>query len=74
MGIRPSVWFDCDQNCVDESEGESDMEEPELSDDKQEKFMNTYTEVLNEELRSTTLRKSFVRAKDQSLNKDEVNS
>lgn len=55
----------------DESEDDSDMEEPkEHSDDKQEDFMNAYTEVLNEELRSTTLKKSFVRATDQSLEKD----
>lgn len=49
------------------------MEEPnEHSEDKQEDFMNAYTGALNEELRSTTLRKSFVRATDQSSKKDEV--
>ncbi|XP_021714014.1 protein ecdysoneless homolog [Chenopodium quinoa] len=56
----------------DESEDESDMEEPEEhGEEKQGDFMNAYTDALNEELRSSTLKKSFVRATDQSLKKDE---
>ncbi|KAK9713150.1 hypothetical protein RND81_06G006900 [Saponaria officinalis] len=57
----------------DESEDGSDMEdEPEdNSKMKQENFMHAYSDVLNEELKSTTLKKSFVRADDHSLKKNE---
>lgn len=52
----------------DESEDGSDIEEePEHAEDKQEDFMHAYSEVLNEELRDTTLKKSFVRAKDETI-------
>ncbi|KAL9241392.1 hypothetical protein vseg_015510 [Gypsophila vaccaria] len=58
----------------DESEDGSDMEEePEDSSKmKQKNFMHAYSDVLNEELKSTTLKKSFVRANDHSSNKNEV--
>lgn len=58
----------------DESEDGSSIEEEESEEpkgNKQENFMSTYSEVLNEELRSTSLKKSFVRADDQSLKSNE---
>ncbi|RZC62669.1 hypothetical protein C5167_024427 [Papaver somniferum] len=46
----------------DESEDESDLSE---GDDAGNTFMGTYSDALNEELKSTTLKKSFVRANAQ---------
>ena len=56
-----------EKTCADDSEDESDVEAP-----NEKEFMNAYTETLNEELRGTTLKKSFVRATDHSPKKDEV--
>lgn len=55
-----------DMDFEDSEDGSDIEEEPEAhSEEKQEGFMNAYTEVLNEELRGTTLKKSFVRANDE---------
>ncbi|KAH9626245.1 hypothetical protein KSS87_001416 [Heliosperma pusillum] len=58
----------------DESEDDSDMEEEpeEHGDMKQEDFMHAYSDALNDELKSTTLKKSFVRANDHSSDKNEA--
>ena len=47
----------------------------EVSDDHEEEqtaFMSSYSDALSEELKTTTLDKSFVRANEPTLNKDEV--
>jgi len=57
----------------DESEDESDiMEASEDNVDGEDTFMNTYSDALNEELKNTTLKKSFVRTDDQLSKKNEV--
>ncbi|XP_074301807.1 protein ecdysoneless homolog [Silene latifolia] len=58
----------------DESEDDSDMEEEpeEHGDMKQKDFTHAYSDVLNDELKSTTLKKSFVRANDHSPYKNEA--
>ena len=57
----------------DESEAESDiMEASEDNVDGEDTFMNTYSDALNEELKNTTLKKSFVRTDDQLSKKNEV--
>jgi hypothetical protein len=56
-----------------ESEDESDiMEASEDNVDGEDTFMNTYSDALNEELKNTTLKKSFVRTDDQLSKKNEV--
>ncbi|GAB4848797.1 hypothetical protein Ancab_003590 [Ancistrocladus abbreviatus] len=55
----------------DDSDGDSDAEHPEDDENQGRNFMHSYSDVLNEELQATTLRKSFVRAKEQSSSKDE---
>lgn len=49
---------------TDESEDESEEGE--------DTFMHSYSDALNEELKATTLKKSFVRADEQAPKKDEV--
>jgi len=57
----------------DESEDESNiMEASEDNVDGEDTFMNTYSDALNEELKNTTLKKSFVRTDDQLSKKNEV--
>lgn len=59
--------------CTEESEDESDVAEPsEGNEDGEDTFMKSYSDVLNQELKSTTLKKSFVRANEQAAKKDEV--
>ncbi|KAF9680335.1 hypothetical protein SADUNF_Sadunf06G0110600 [Salix dunnii] len=59
----------------DESEDESDnMEASENNVDGEDTFMNTYSDALNEELKNTTLKKSFVRTDDQLPKKNEGTS
>ncbi|CAK7352260.1 unnamed protein product [Dovyalis caffra] len=59
----------------DESEDESDiMEASEDNVDGEDTFMNTYSDALNEELKNTTLKKSFVRTDDQLSKKNEGTS
>ncbi|KAF9601623.1 hypothetical protein IFM89_021089 [Coptis chinensis] len=50
----------------DDFEYESDPSD----DEEKDTFMDSYSEVLNEELKTTTLEKSFVRANEQSSKKD----
>ncbi|KAJ6407355.1 hypothetical protein OIU84_010794 [Salix udensis] len=59
----------------DESEDESDiMEASENNVDGEDTFLNTYSDALNEELKNTTLKKSFVRTDDQLPKKNEGTS
>ncbi|XP_016198947.2 protein ecdysoneless homolog [Arachis ipaensis] len=54
---------------------ESDMDESgEDNKDDMDAFMRSYSDVLNEQLKSTTLHRSFVRAKEQIPKKDEGTS
>lgn len=60
---------------MDESEDESDIAEPsEDNEDEKETFMHSYSDAMNEELKTTTLTKSFVRANEQAPKKDEGTS
>lgn len=56
----------------DESEDGSDMEPSENNEEEGDTFMRSYSDALNEELKTTTLDKSFVRA--ESVNKNEGTS
>lgn len=59
----------------EDSEDDSDFEEPsEGNDEGDDTFMRSYSDALNQELNTTTLRKSFVRAKEQTSQKDEGTS
>ncbi|XP_065875072.1 protein ecdysoneless homolog [Euphorbia lathyris] len=59
----------------DESEDGGDIMEPfEENEEGEETFMHTYSNALNEELKNTTLQKSFVRANEQASNKKEGTS
>ncbi|XAR58162.1 hypothetical protein NMG60_11026565 [Bertholletia excelsa] len=49
----------------DESESGSDLEPSDNSEEEEDIFMDTYSEVLQEELKTSTLNKTFVRAKQQ---------
>ncbi|KAL1315680.1 hypothetical protein AAHE18_15G001700, partial [Arachis hypogaea] len=54
---------------------ESDMDESgEDNKDDMDAFMHSYSDVMNEQLKSTTLHRSFVRAKEQIPKKDEGTS
>ncbi|CAL5349470.1 unnamed protein product [Camellia sinensis] len=55
-----------------ESEDGSDMEPSENNEEEGDTFMRSYSDALNEELKTTTLDKSFVRA--ESVNKNEGTS
>jgi hypothetical protein len=48
------------------------MEASEDNVDGEDTFMNTYSDALNEELKNTTLKKSFVHTDDQLSKKNEV--
>jgi len=57
---------------VDDSD-ESDIAElDEDTEDGEEIFMRSYSDAMNEELKTTTLQKSFVRANEQIPKKDQV--
>lgn len=57
---------------VDDSD-ESDMaESAEDNEDGEDTFMRTYSDAMNEQLKATTLQKTFVRANEQIPKKDEV--
>ncbi|PON84738.1 Ecd family [Trema orientale] len=59
----------------EESDDESDVAEPsEGNEDGDDTFMQSYSDVLNEELKSTTIKKSFIRANEQAAKKDEGTS
>lgn len=47
-------------------------ESAEDDDDGEDTFTQSYSDVMNEELKATTLQKSFVRANEQIPRKDEV--
>ncbi|GAB2282983.1 hypothetical protein Dimus_017516 [Dionaea muscipula] len=56
-----------DMNFDDSDDGMSDIAEwPEDNEAGGESFMDTYSDVLNKELKTTTLKKSFIRANGQS--------
>lgn len=55
---------------VDDTD-ESDVAEP-INGDQGDTFMQSYSDVMNEELKATTLGRSFVRANEQIPKKDEV--
>lgn len=57
---------------VDESEDGSDIE-PSENNEEGDSFMGAYSDALNEQLKTSTLNKSFVRAV-QSLKTNEVSS
>lgn len=54
---------------ADESNDESGAEDNEVEGDP---FMQSYAHILNDELKGTSLSKSFARADEQPLKKDEV--
>lgn len=59
----------------DESEDDSNVAEPSGDKDEGEDiFMQSYSDALNEELKSSTLKKSFVRANEQPNNRNEGTS
>ncbi|EXC35465.1 hypothetical protein L484_026772 [Morus notabilis] len=58
-----------------DSEDDNDFEEPSKGNDEgEDTFMRSYSDILNEELNTTTLGKSFVRAKEQTTQQDEETS
>ncbi|KAJ7953517.1 SGT1 [Quillaja saponaria] len=57
----------------DDSEGGSDME-AEDHESREDNFTHAYSDVLNEELKTTTLGKSFVRANEENPKKNEGTS
>lgn len=64
----------CDSDMdFDDSEDGSDIE-PSENNEEGDAFMGAYTDVLNEELKTSTLNKSFVRANAQSLKVNEGTS
>lgn len=63
------IW--CITQNADESDDESVISED--NEDTGDTFMQSYSDALNEELKATTLKKTFVRANEQSVQKkDEV--
>jgi hypothetical protein len=56
---------------IDDSD-ESDGIESAEDNDEEDTFMRPYSDAMNEELKATTLQKSFVRADEQIPKKDEV--
>ncbi|XP_077234122.1 suppressor-like protein [Tasmannia lanceolata] len=55
----------------DESEDGSDPADPN-DEDMGDTFMHSYSDALNEELKTTTLKKSFIRANEQSADDNEI--
>lgn len=57
---------------ADEFEDGNDLSDDPLDEDMDDAFMNSYSNALNEELKQTTLKKSFIRANEHSTNDNEV--
>lgn len=55
----------------DDSEEEDDLAEELASQGNEDTFMQSYSDVLNEELNDTTLKRSFIRASQQHSNNNE---
>eukprot|EP00268_Persea_americana_P032851 TRINITY_DN3244_c1_g2_i3.p1 TRINITY_DN3244_c1_g2~~TRINITY_DN3244_c1_g2_i3.p1 ORF type:complete len:668 (-),score=166.30 TRINITY_DN3244_c1_g2_i3:548-2551(-) len=55
----------------DEFEDGNDLSDDPLDEDMDDAFMNSYSNALNEELKQTTLKKSFIRANEHSTNDNE---
>lgn len=64
--IEILIFTDDSEDGIDGAELSEDIE------DGEDTFMHSYSDALNEELKSTTLEKSFVRANEQAPKKDEV--
>ncbi|KAI3794353.1 hypothetical protein L1987_36983 [Smallanthus sonchifolius] len=67
---------DGDYDVDEDLSSDMDLDDPEDSDieedeDEQTDFMSSYSDALTQELKSTTLDKSFVRADEQPVKKDE---
>ncbi|ONK71217.1 uncharacterized protein A4U43_C04F6090 [Asparagus officinalis] len=58
----------------DESEDGSDIAEPCGGDDSGDAFMESYSDALSKELNATTLKRSFLRASEQTSNDEEGTS
>ncbi|KAM1116181.1 hypothetical protein TB2_006611 [Malus domestica] len=64
-----------DDDTEEGSSSEMDFDESEdESEDGEDTFMHSYSDALNDELKSTTLKKSFVRADEQAPKKNEGTS
>lgn len=70
--MNPSNRNDDDDD--EELDSDMDFDEDDDDEDEQKAFMSSYSDALSHELKSTTLDKSFVRAKDPELKKDEGTS
>lgn len=57
--------------CTDDFDYDNDGMEA-SSDEEMNSFMGSYSDALNEELKTTTLNKSFIRANKQMVKTDEV--
>lgn len=58
---------------IDDDSDESDgIESAEDNDNEEDTFVQSYSDAMNEQLKATTLQKSFVRANEQIPKKDEV--
>ena len=64
--IEILIFTDDSEDGIDGAELSEDIE------DGEDTFMHSYSDALNEELKSTTLQKSFVCANEQAPKKDEV--
>lgn len=58
----------------DDSDYESDDMEPSADNEVGDSFMGSYSDALSEELKTTTLNRSFVRANEQAVKKEEGTS
>lgn len=73
LGSDVLSYFILFYDYVDDDSDESDMvESAEDNDDEEDAFMHSYSDAMSEELKATTLQKSFVRANEQIPKKDEV--
>lgn len=57
---------------IDDSDESDGVESAEDNDDEEDAFVQSYSDAMNEQLKATTLQKSFVRASEQIPKKDEV--
>ncbi|XP_015890584.2 protein ecdysoneless homolog isoform X2 [Ziziphus jujuba] len=64
----------CDDDFEEGSSSDLDFEPSEVNGDGEDVFMHSYSDALNEELKSTTLEKSFIRANEQAPQKKEGTS
>lgn len=69
--IEEGSSSDLDFDDSDESDG---VESAEDNDDEEDAFVQSYSDAMNEQLKATTLQKSFVRANEQIPKKDEGTS